>query len=71
MFSQFDNSYYSQLDGLTIGYTFSPLQADRFMDNLENNYIIRNNTIKYHIIYLDGCLVYIRGNANGAIHIQD
>lgn len=47
----FDKVTYYQPDGLAMGSPLSPLLADLFLDNFENQLILNNNIFHEHIIY--------------------
>lgn len=50
-FFNFNGITYCQKDGLSMGSPLSPLLADIFMDNLENEYILKNNPFTKNILY--------------------
>lgn len=73
-FFQFNNSFYSQPDGLAMGSSLSPLLAEIFMNHLECNNITNNNNLKcisHWFRYVDDCLVFIEGDSATAQHVLD
>ncbi|KAK5649862.1 hypothetical protein RI129_000891 [Pyrocoelia pectoralis] len=50
-FFLFNNSFYSQSEGLAMGSNLSPILAEIFMNDLEKNYIINNKFFIDHILF--------------------
>lgn len=65
-FFKFNNEYYRQNYGLSMGSNLSPLLAEVFMTKLESTYITDNNPFHSNVLfwfrYVDDCLVLFDGN---------
>lgn len=62
-FFQFENKFYKQKEGWSMGSSHSPLMAEIFMNNLENN-ILNNSShspIKHWFRYVDDCFILLEG----------
>jgi len=57
----FNNKFYEQPIGLAMGNPLSPLMANIYMDYIEQNYIMKIQSIKYWFRYVDDCLVFTNG----------
>lgn len=67
-FFKFDNKFYKQEDGLSMGNSLSPLLSEIFLDNMERNYIAKNTIFQNNIIawyrYVDDIFCIFNGNEN-------
>ena len=67
---QYDNKFYKQKDGLAMGSPLSPLLAEVFMSNLEENFLKSEyaKNISFWYRYVDDILVCFTGNDTDLQH---